>query len=192
MRAAERAAADTLTDLDRFGRPMIVVDVSRFQSAGLVEVTVACTVSPRAIGPIDRAEQLLQATASASIHPGLARADGPATRRRAVAARRDPAASAVGRLDAPEEVDDMAELWGDETRKAVANFPVSGEPIPARVIHWLGRIKAAAARVNAELGLLDADLAARSRPLPTRWRPATTTTSSPSTCSRRDRGRRRT
>jgi fumarate hydratase, class II len=53
------------------------------------------------------------------------------------------------------------ELWGSETVKAVANFPVSGEPIPAPVVHWLGRIKAAAARVNAELGLLDADLAER-------------------------------
>ena len=52
-------------------------------------------------------------------------------------------------------------LWGGETDKAVANFPVSGEPIPAAVAHWLGRIKAAAARVNADLGLLDADLAAR-------------------------------
>jgi hypothetical protein len=71
MRAAERAAAETLTGLDRFGRPMIVVDVSKFQSAGLVEVTVACTVSPRSIGPIDRALQLHQATASASIYPGL-------------------------------------------------------------------------------------------------------------------------
>jgi fumarate hydratase, class II len=53
------------------------------------------------------------------------------------------------------------ELWGDETRKAVTNFPVSGEPIPAPVAHWLGRIKAAAARVNADLGLLDADKAER-------------------------------
>src|SRR5437660_7601694 len=53
------------------------------------------------------------------------------------------------------------ELWGDETRKAVANFPVSGEPIPAPVARWLGRIKAAAARVNAELGLLDPDKAER-------------------------------
>jgi fumarate hydratase class II len=53
------------------------------------------------------------------------------------------------------------ELWGDETRKAVENFPVSGEPIPAPVARWLGRIKAAAARVNAELGLLDADKADR-------------------------------
>ncbi|HEY2326285.1 MAG TPA: class II fumarate hydratase [Gaiellaceae bacterium] len=53
------------------------------------------------------------------------------------------------------------ELWGGETRKAIDNFPVSGEPIPAPVARWLGRIKAAAARVNAELGLLDAEKAER-------------------------------
>jgi fumarate hydratase class II len=53
------------------------------------------------------------------------------------------------------------ELWGGETRKAVANFTVSGRPIPMPVARWLGRIKAAAARVNAELGLLDADKAER-------------------------------
>jgi fumarate hydratase, class II len=53
------------------------------------------------------------------------------------------------------------ELWGGETRKAVENFPVSGQPIPAPVARWLGRIKAAAARVNAELGLLDDDKAQR-------------------------------
>jgi fumarate hydratase class II len=53
------------------------------------------------------------------------------------------------------------ELWGGETRKAIANFPVSGEPIPVPVARWLGRIKAAAARVNGELGLLDADRAER-------------------------------
>jgi fumarate hydratase class II len=53
------------------------------------------------------------------------------------------------------------ELWGGETRKAVANFPVSGEPIPTPVARCLGRIKGAAARVNAELGLLDADKAER-------------------------------
>jgi fumarate hydratase, class II len=53
------------------------------------------------------------------------------------------------------------ELWGGETRKAVENFQVSGEPIPPAVARWLGRIKAAAARVNAELGLLDEDKALR-------------------------------
>ncbi len=52
-------------------------------------------------------------------------------------------------------------LWGGETEKAIGNFPVSGEPIPASVAHWLGRIKAAAARANADLGLLDAELAQR-------------------------------
>ena len=53
------------------------------------------------------------------------------------------------------------QLWGPETAKAVENFPVSGHPVPAPVIHWLGRIKGAAARVNAELGKLDPDLAER-------------------------------
>jgi fumarate hydratase class II len=53
------------------------------------------------------------------------------------------------------------ELWGAETQKAIENFPVSGEPIPAPVARWLGRIKAAAARVNAELGLLDGEKAER-------------------------------
>src|SRR5215813_14849970 len=52
-------------------------------------------------------------------------------------------------------------LWGGETEKAISNFPVSGEPIPAPVARWLGRIKAAAARVNADLGLLDAGKAER-------------------------------
>jgi fumarate hydratase class II len=59
------------------------------------------------------------------------------------------------------DVETRTELWGGETRKAVANFTVSGEPIPASVARWLGRIKGAAARVNAELGLLDADKAER-------------------------------
>ena len=52
-------------------------------------------------------------------------------------------------------------LWGGETAKAVENFQVSGEPIPASVVRWLGRIKAAAARANAQLGLLDPDKAER-------------------------------
>ena len=52
-------------------------------------------------------------------------------------------------------------LWGAETEKAIGNFPVSGEPIPAPVARWLGRIKAAGARANADLGLLDRELADR-------------------------------
>src|SRR5438128_382041 len=53
------------------------------------------------------------------------------------------------------------QLWGGKTRKAISNFPVSGEPIPTPVARWLGRIKAASARVNAELGLLDPEKAER-------------------------------
>jgi fumarate hydratase class II len=56
-------------------------------------------------------------------------------------------------------VQDTEQLWGGETTKAVANFPVSGERVPLPVVRWLGRVKGAAARVNAELGLLDAGLA---------------------------------
>ncbi len=48
-----------------------------------------------------------------------------------------------------------------KTTKAVANFPVSGERVPVPVVRWLGRIKGAAARVNGELGLLDAAIAER-------------------------------
>src|SRR5690349_11115669 len=51
------------------------------------------------------------------------------------------------------------QLWGGETTKAVDNFPISGETVPVSVVRWLGRIKGAAARVNADLGLLDGDLA---------------------------------
>jgi fumarate hydratase class II len=52
-------------------------------------------------------------------------------------------------------------LYGGETRKAIENFQISGEPVPPTVVHWLARIKGAAAEVNGELGLLDAELAQR-------------------------------
>ena len=57
--------------------------------------------------------------------------------------------------------DTTDQLWGGETTKAVANFPVSGERVPVAVVRQLGRIKGAAARVNGELGLLDEAVAAR-------------------------------
>jgi fumarate hydratase class II len=57
--------------------------------------------------------------------------------------------------------EEKQQLWGAETTKAVVNFPVSGEPIPVPVARWLGRIKGAAARANADLGLLDRDKADR-------------------------------
>jgi len=51
------------------------------------------------------------------------------------------------------------QLWGSETSKAVDNFPVSGERVPTPVVRMLGHVKAAAARTNAELGLLDSAIA---------------------------------
>jgi fumarate hydratase, class II len=50
-------------------------------------------------------------------------------------------------------------LWGAQTQRAVENFPVSGERIGRAMIGALGCIKGTAARVNAELGVLDADMA---------------------------------
>src|ERR671934_2625864 len=70
-------------------------------------------------------------------------------------------ARAMSKLEHMAQTEARRELWGGETTKAIANFPVSGEPIPAPVARWLGRIKGAAARVNGELGLLDEDKAER-------------------------------
>jgi fumarate hydratase class II len=67
----------------------------------------------------------------------------------------------LSKLDSMAKTETEGQLWGNETSKAVENFPVSGEPIPAAVARWLGRIKAAAARVNADLGLLDEEKAQR-------------------------------
>jgi fumarate hydratase class II len=81
-----------------------------------------------------------------------------------VAQRRRPSARGLSRPpDYTGTVDETVrqELWGGETRKAIANFPVSGEPIPAAVARWLARIKAEAARANADLGLLDREKAER-------------------------------
>ncbi len=50
-------------------------------------------------------------------------------------------------------------LWGAHTARAVANLPVSGERVPVGVIRALAMVKSAAARVNADLGVLDAERA---------------------------------
>jgi fumarate hydratase class II len=50
-------------------------------------------------------------------------------------------------------------LYGAQTQRAVENFPVSGIRFPRAFIRALGLIKAAAAEVNAELGLLDRETA---------------------------------
>ncbi|HSS68543.1 MAG TPA: lyase family protein, partial [Nocardioidaceae bacterium] len=50
-------------------------------------------------------------------------------------------------------------LWGAQTQRAIENFPISGRPLEAEHIRALALIKAAAARTNAELGVLDKPVA---------------------------------
>jgi fumarate hydratase class II len=52
-----------------------------------------------------------------------------------------------------------AALYGPQTQRAVENFPISGIRFPRRFIHALGTIKKAAAQANAQMGLLEADVA---------------------------------
>jgi fumarate hydratase class II len=50
-------------------------------------------------------------------------------------------------------------LYGAQTQRAVDNFHISGIPLPTGFICSLGMVKAAAARANADLGLLDPTMA---------------------------------
>src|ERR671920_552937 len=49
--------------------------------------------------------------------------------------------------------------WRAQTQRAVENFPISGTPIERELIGALAAIKGAAAAVNADLGVLDGDVA---------------------------------
>ncbi|ACZ41343.1 fumarate lyase [Thermobaculum terrenum ATCC BAA-798] len=49
--------------------------------------------------------------------------------------------------------------YGAQTQRAVENFPISDLRFPRRFIKALGQIKMAAAEVNADLGLLDPEIA---------------------------------
>jgi fumarate hydratase class II len=64
----------------------------------------------------------------------------------------------MGELQVPADA-----LWGAQTQRAVENFPVSGQRMPRGFIRALGLIKAAAADVNAGLGLLPKGQAAAIR-----------------------------
>jgi len=50
--------------------------------------------------------------------------------------------------------------WGAHTQRAIANFPLTGYPVPRALVHAFGQVKLACCRSNAELGLLDARRAA--------------------------------
>ena len=62
----------------------------------------------------------------------------------------------IGELEVPADA-----LWGAQTQRAVENFPISGLRMPRGFIRALGLIKASAAHVNAELGLLPDEVALR-------------------------------
>ena len=64
----------------------------------------------------------------------------------------------MGELRVPSDA-----LWGAQTQRAVRNFPISGQPVPREFIRALGLIKAAAAAVNEDLGLLGKGAAAAIR-----------------------------
>jgi fumarate hydratase, class II len=47
-------------------------------------------------------------------------------------------------------------LWGAQTQRSLQNFRISGERMPVALIHALALVKRAAAKVNCDVGLLDA------------------------------------
>ncbi|WP_148614425.1 class II fumarate hydratase [Nocardioides rubriscoriae] len=55
----------------------------------------------------------------------------------------------MGEVEVPQEA-----LWRAQTQRAIENFPISGTPIEPALVHALGHVKAAAAVVNGELGVL--------------------------------------
>jgi fumarate hydratase, class II len=79
------------------------------------------------------------------------------------------------------EKDSMGEVkvpaqayYSAQTQRAVENFPISGQPLPSRLIRALGQVKHAAAAANKELGLLkphvaDAILAAAAEVAAGNW-----------------------
>ena len=67
----------------------------------------------------------------------------------------------LGPLEVPAEA-----YYGVQTQRAVTNFPISGWPLPPRLVHAMGRIKRAAAQTNLALGLVDQKISKVDRPKP--------------------------
>jgi fumarate hydratase class II len=60
-----------------------------------------------------------------------------------------------GAIDVPAD-----SYWGAQTQRSIENFPFGPrETMPAEIVHALGFVKQAAARVNARIGGLDAEIA---------------------------------
>src|SRR5262245_49777502 len=73
---------------------------------------------------------------------------------------------AITMTDFRVERDSMGEVkvpaqayYGAQTQRAVENFPISGQPLPRRLIHALGQVKVAAAVANRDLGKLKPEFA---------------------------------
>ncbi len=83
-------------------------------------------------------------------------------------------------------------LYGAQTQRAVENFPISGLRFPRSFLRALGMIKGAAAAVNLDLGLLEAEMAAAIQRAAKEVEDGVTTPTFPSTSSRQDRAPART
>ena len=60
----------------------------------------------------------------------------------------------MGEVEVPDDA-----LWRAQTQRAVENFPISGTGLEPEHLKALAQVKAAAAKVNADLGVVDADKA---------------------------------
>ena len=67
------------------------------------------------------------------------------------------------RVKQPKPFLKMTNRWGHETDLAIANFPISGEPVARELIHALVLVKSHAAAVNADMGIISAEVAASIR-----------------------------
>jgi fumarate hydratase class II len=85
----------------------------------------------------------------------------PAAKKTATATKTTAASKTSTSASRPARKPVGKKLWGGETDKAVANFPVSGHPMPLPVIRQLGLIKASAARANKDLKLLKPGIASK-------------------------------
>ena len=59
----------------------------------------------------------------------------------------------MGELQVPQDA-----LYGAQTQRAIDNFPISGLAMPREFIRALGQIKAACAKANSDLGLMDENI----------------------------------
>lgn len=86
-------------------------------------------------------------------HGGIGALNGTSAKSRAGALRASPTRvekDTMGEMDVPVDA-----LYGASTQRAVLNFPVSGRPVPGRIIKAYAVLKASCAAVNFKLKRLD-------------------------------------